>query len=216
MEGAVIIKGKASISGYPTLTKALQLLLDMVVRWSSTYKMIHRAELSSLKEHINTFIYELALEERDLDKHRKMDALRLTPEEWNQVDVLIDILTYAYKAQQAFFSENEPTLHNATPALDKLNNAWSVQMNRPKYTQFLDALNTGIKKLATYYNKTSDSDAYVFSMCGMVPGLPNSSYTLVEMEGLAVDDGWGVNDGWEEDGQGDGEQLLPNFSPIFL
>ncbi|THU82732.1 hypothetical protein K435DRAFT_690979, partial [Dendrothele bispora CBS 962.96] len=144
-------------------TKALQLLLDMVVRWSSTYKMIHRAE--SLKEHINTFIYELALEERDLDKRRKMDALRLTPEEWNQVDVLIDILTHADKAQQAFSSENEPTLHNAIPALEKLHSAWSVRMNRPKYTQFSDALNAGINKLATYYNKTSDSDAYVFSMC---------------------------------------------------
>ncbi|KAE9387698.1 hypothetical protein BT96DRAFT_477262 [Gymnopus androsaceus JB14] len=44
----------------------LQLLLDMAVRWSSTYVMLDHAE--KLKPFIDTFIYEIGLSEKNLEK----------------------------------------------------------------------------------------------------------------------------------------------------
>ncbi|KAG2741726.1 hypothetical protein P692DRAFT_20750099 [Suillus brevipes Sb2] len=52
-----------------------QLLLDMKVRWLSTYVMVNHAE--SNKEHVNVFVYEMGLQERDLTKQAKIDFLTL-------------------------------------------------------------------------------------------------------------------------------------------
>ncbi|KAF5337979.1 hypothetical protein D9758_014306 [Tetrapyrgos nigripes] len=127
-----------------TTNKALQLLIDMVF--------------------VDVFLYELSREEKDVTKRRKIDGLALSNDEWIQVNTLIDLLTHADSAQQAFSSEHEPTLHNAIPALERLHIAWEKRKSKTKYTKFTDALNAGVDKLGNYYNKTSDSDAYVFSM----------------------------------------------------
>ncbi|KAF5343868.1 hypothetical protein D9758_015885 [Tetrapyrgos nigripes] len=145
-----------------TTNKALQLLIDMVVHWSSTYTMLHRAE--KLRKFVDVFLYELSREEKDVTKRCKIDGLALSNDEWIQVNTLIDLLTHADSAQQAFSSEHEPTLHNAIPALERLHIAWEKRKGKTKYTKFTDALNAGVDKLGNYYNKTSDSDAYVFSM----------------------------------------------------
>ncbi|KAF5345550.1 hypothetical protein D9758_012006 [Tetrapyrgos nigripes] len=145
-----------------TNSKALQLLLDMVVRWSSMYTMLHWAE--ALKEFIKAFIYELSQEEKDLTKQHKIDALSLSEQEWIEVDTFIDLLAHANKAQQAFSSEHDPTLHTALPALEKLHSAWEKCMSKLKYCKFMQAMQAGADKLEGYYNKTSDSDVYVFSM----------------------------------------------------
>ncbi|KAF8800900.1 hypothetical protein BYT27DRAFT_7312447 [Phlegmacium glaucopus] len=60
--------------------KPVQLLLDMKVCWSSMYVMLNRAD--SRQEQINTFIYDLGLKEENLEKLKKVDALKLSGEEW--------------------------------------------------------------------------------------------------------------------------------------
>ena len=85
----------------------VNLLLDMKVRWSSTYVMLHRALSRSqegpfvsfstplvLWQHqsVNEFIYGLGLKEATADQRRKTSALVLSEEEWTRVHLFCNIL----------------------------------------------------------------------------------------------------------------------------
>ncbi|KAF5340819.1 hypothetical protein D9757_009868 [Collybiopsis confluens] len=138
-----------------------QLLLDMAVRWSSTYVMLHRVQ--ELKAFIPTFIYKIGMAEKDIHKRRAIDKLNLSDEEWERVDAMLGILAHADHAQQAFSSENEPCLHIGLPALEALHHAWSKQLLKEKYSLFTDALNAGISKISEYYDRTGNSSAYCYT-----------------------------------------------------
>ncbi|KAF8233520.1 hypothetical protein L208DRAFT_1266521, partial [Tricholoma matsutake] len=56
-----------------------QLLLDMAMRWSSTY-------------FVDTFVYEIGREEKDLSKRKKIDDLRLSDAEWERIGLFNDLL----------------------------------------------------------------------------------------------------------------------------
>ena len=72
---------------------------------------------------------------------------------------------YADVAQQAFSSDAGTTLHLAIPALETLHKAWSSRAGRSKYARFAPALNAAAQKIDEYYEKTTDSPAYVMAMC---------------------------------------------------
>lgn len=42
-------------------------------------------------QHVNVFVYEMGLQERDLMKWAKIDYLRLTPNEWTHVGQFADL-----------------------------------------------------------------------------------------------------------------------------
>ncbi|KAJ3531266.1 hypothetical protein NM688_g7598 [Phlebia brevispora] len=142
--------------------RPLQLLIDMKVRWSSTYMMLHRAEMS--KHHVDVFVYEIAREENNLSKRAKLDNLKLEPEEWTRVTLFLELLGHADKAQQSFSSENISTLHLAIPALEALHKAWLSRADCVKYADFSDALYVATDKISEYYDKTELSDAYIVTM----------------------------------------------------
>jgi hypothetical protein len=73
-------------------------------------------------------------------------------------------LKHADNAQQAFSSDQNPSLHLAIPALEALHKAWSSRLVRPKYYHFKAPLQVAIDKIVDYYEKTGDSDAYIISM----------------------------------------------------
>ena len=56
-------------------------------------------------------------------------------------------------------------VHLALPALEVLHPAWTKQADRPKYCNFVLALNAGLEKIEEYYDRMADSDAYTFTMC---------------------------------------------------
>lgn len=68
-------------------------------------------------------------------------------------------------AQQAFSSERGSTLHLAIPALETLYKAWSSRAERPKYALFATSLNAAAAKVDEYYEKTTQSPAYIMAMC---------------------------------------------------
>ncbi|KAF8240617.1 hypothetical protein L208DRAFT_1514732, partial [Tricholoma matsutake] len=139
-----------------------QLLLDMAVRWSSTYVMTSRAEAK--RPFVDTFVYEIGREEKDLSKRKKIDDLFLSDAEWERIGLFNDLLAHADNAQQAFLSDKGSTLHLALPALEALHKAWTKRAERVKYIDFVPALNAGLAKIAEYYDRTADSDAYTFAM----------------------------------------------------
>jgi hypothetical protein len=88
----------------------LQLILDMKVRWSSTYLMLDHAERNKEVhhngliitssgthhdnlQHINNFIDKLCWEETDSAKRAKLRELKLSCEEWEQVNVFLGLLS---------------------------------------------------------------------------------------------------------------------------
>ncbi|KAF8336664.1 ribonuclease H-like domain-containing protein [Amanita rubescens] len=139
-----------------------QLLMDMKVRWSSTYVMLERAE--SLKDEVDYFVRRLGLQEKDSNKAQKLLTMQLSLTEWDRVRRLLSLLGHAEKAQQAFSSDQGPTLHLALPALEALHKAWSTRFSRTQYADFQDGLNAGIDKIIDYYDRSADSDAYIMAM----------------------------------------------------
>ncbi|KAG6895056.1 hypothetical protein C0992_003343 [Termitomyces sp. T32_za158] len=101
------------------VTKPVQLILDMKVRWSSMFRMLDRVDKN--KDHANN-------------------------------------------AQQAFLSDQVPTLHLAIPALEALHRAWSSHASRIKYTVFSTSLQAACQKIDDYYEKTTNSPAYIMAM----------------------------------------------------
>ncbi|KAI5992932.1 hypothetical protein EDD15DRAFT_2167604 [Pisolithus albus] len=130
----------------------LQLLIDMKVRWSSTFLMLRRA-------------LDLRKVKRDADKRRKIMELELTDAEWERVQHLLSLLSYAEKAQHAFSTEQGPTLHTALPALEALHKAWSSRKDSAKYVDFSSGLEAGLTKVNEYYERTATSDAHIMAMC---------------------------------------------------
>jgi len=128
----------------------------------------------------------MARDEPDRAKRAKLDALQLSDEEWERVKLFLSLLKvrsvhesvisslinsillgqhqHADAAQQAFSSENGPSLHLALPALEALHNAWSSRAQKDKYSHFEIPLDSAVETIAKYYDKTSTSDAFVLSM----------------------------------------------------
>jgi hypothetical protein len=85
--------------------------------------------------------------------------------EWNNVILFLQILDVSFlilvlgthrfrlflvqkadAAQQAFSSDNNPSLHLPLPALEALHSAWIDYSKNPKYRDFIGPLNEGIEK----------------------------------------------------------------------
>lgn len=88
--------------------RPVQLILDMKVRWSSTYFMLDRAEKKrevrrKLKfnliihlwtsQCVDSFVDDLRWEERDSAKRDKLRELKLTSEEWARVTTFLGLLS---------------------------------------------------------------------------------------------------------------------------
>ncbi|KAI5990906.1 hypothetical protein EDD15DRAFT_2169791 [Pisolithus albus] len=142
----------------------LQLLIDMKVRWSSTYLMLRRRLVLHLTvssnalmtlQDVDRFVRHISLQERDADKRRKIMELELMDAEWER---------YAEKAQHAFSTEQGPTLHTALPALEALHKAWSSRKDSAKYVDFSSGLEASLTKVNEYYEQTATSDAHIMAM----------------------------------------------------
>jgi hypothetical protein len=86
--------------------RPVQLILDMKVRWSSTYLMLDRAERKKdvrskysvmtiiyFSQCVDVFIDELRWEEQDSAKRDKIRELKLTSEEWARVNTFLGLLS---------------------------------------------------------------------------------------------------------------------------
>lgn len=86
----------------------VQLILDVKVQWSSSYLMLDRAEkkrmyitsskqisvfIASFLQCIDAFVDELCWEEHDSAKWDKIHELKLTSEEWVQVNIFLGLLS---------------------------------------------------------------------------------------------------------------------------
>ncbi|KAF7346742.1 putative AC transposase [Mycena sanguinolenta] len=141
---------------------AKQMILDMKVRWSSTYAMLDRGY--ELREAVDQFVSEIAANERDREKSDKLEALQLSADEWTRIDLFLNVLQSAQDAQHQFSSDLRSTLHLAIPALEKLHAEWTSKGSKEKYSPFHEAIEAALLKVNEYYQKTSNSNSYVLAM----------------------------------------------------
>ncbi|KAF8802671.1 hypothetical protein BYT27DRAFT_7215186 [Phlegmacium glaucopus] len=78
--------------------------------------------------------------------------------------MFLGLLAHANNAQQAFSSNQASTFHLAIPALEALHRAWFSRAEHPKYEQFAPALEAAYTKIDNYYEKTTESPAYILAM----------------------------------------------------
>ena len=116
-------------------------------------------------------------------REKKLKLMNLTPSEtdWRYVKHFTGILNvssvcigphYALPSsiqvpdsvQQSFSAEKFPSLHKVLPALEAVHSEWSKMAGLSKFDRFKPALQAGITKIETYYERTSFSSAYIFSM----------------------------------------------------
>lgn len=147
---------------HPARKQPLQLLLDMPVRWSSTYLMLERAD--HLKDDVDSFVHEIAAAERDRERRQKLMNLQLTDDEWFRICTLLALLGKSEQAQQSFSSDRGPAVHLALPALEALHKAWHSRSLKRDYVDFWEGLEAGVKKIAGYYEKSAESDVYIMAM----------------------------------------------------
>ncbi|KAJ6607651.1 ribonuclease H-like domain-containing protein [Mycena sp. CBHHK59/15] len=140
---------------------AKQMVLDMKVRWSSTYTMLDCGY--NLKEDVYKFVFEIAMDETG-EKRKKLAALQLTEAEWSRVDLFLNLLAFAEHSQHKFSSDLKSTLHVALPALEALHAGWTKCAADAKYSDFKDALEQALEKVDEYYQKTANSNTYMFAM----------------------------------------------------
>jgi hypothetical protein len=73
-------------------------------------------------------------------------------------------LKSAEKAQHAFSADKRSTLHLAIPALEGLHTSWTARRADVTYSDFWSALDPALEKVDEYYQKTANSNAYIFAM----------------------------------------------------
>ncbi|KAG6851447.1 hypothetical protein C0991_009084, partial [Blastosporella zonata] len=117
-----------------------------------------------LRQHVDTFLHELHRKELNRDKCAKLDALKLTDKEWEQVSLFCSLLSHANKAQQAFSSAQAPTLFDAIPAIKALYQAWSSCGSKTKYFSLKFAITASMEKVNEYYIKSADSKAHIMAI----------------------------------------------------
>ncbi|KAJ7715225.1 hypothetical protein DFH07DRAFT_785644, partial [Mycena maculata] len=113
---------------------------------------------------VHQFISEIAANERDREKSDKLEALQLTADEWNRIDLFLNVLQSAQDAQHQFSSDLRSTLHLAIPALEKLHAEWTSKGSKEKYFPFHEAIEAALSKVDEYYKKTGNSNSYVLAM----------------------------------------------------
>jgi hypothetical protein len=95
------------------VSSPVQLLLDMKIRWGSTYVMLNRVEInrevrilfyftskiqSNLYhlKNVDDFVLEMGKLEKNSAKRKKILALELNDDEWKRVGLFCDLLSVSY------------------------------------------------------------------------------------------------------------------------
>ncbi|KAK6971523.1 HAT family dimerization domain-containing protein, partial [Favolaschia claudopus] len=132
--------------------KDLQLLRDVVTRWSSTLLMVERAIL--LRQAIDQFLSRNEFEE--LHKYRLSDS------EWDALDVFKKILEVPHAFQQRLSAEKTPTLSYALPAFEAMASRWErMQEDRPEVSNIIQQ---GLDKLGSYQDRLERVPACTLAM----------------------------------------------------
>ncbi|KAF5367905.1 hypothetical protein D9757_011237 [Collybiopsis confluens] len=128
----------------------LQLLLDIDIRWSSTYIMINRALV--LRPALSQFFTN--------EDYRHLHTL--SADDWVFLKDIRDVLEVPHLFQQRLSAQKTPTLCWALPSFAAMVEEYKSQMQRFPY--LTDVIQAGIDKLNNYYQRLYNIPAYILAM----------------------------------------------------
>ncbi|KAJ7886634.1 hypothetical protein B0H14DRAFT_2563309 [Mycena olivaceomarginata] len=151
--------------------KDLELLLDVITRWSSTLLMIERA----LDLH----------EASDIHQFAELDKYALDDDEWKALGVFKKVLAVPHAFQQRLSAEKTPTLSNALPAFEAMISVW--ERIQPENPEVADIIQKGLDKLGTYQERMDRVPAYTLAMLAVDIQVVNPAVKLRWFAKLRLD-----------------------------
>ncbi|KAH9988499.1 hypothetical protein BJV77DRAFT_1070053 [Russula vinacea] len=77
-----------------------------------------------------------------------------------KMELMHEVLWETAKAHQSFSSSQDPTVWQAIPVLEFLQEAWSTMSAHPRFLDISDAINHGLKNLNKWYQKLDETNVY--------------------------------------------------------
>ncbi|KZT35684.1 hypothetical protein SISSUDRAFT_136651 [Sistotremastrum suecicum HHB10207 ss-3] len=100
----------------------------------------------------------LYIRETDTTKKAGLAKLQIKASEWVEVKSIIYVLSLA------FSSDNNPSLHYATPALEGLHCPWNACLDNQKLQPYRNAIEIGLDTVKEYYDRAADPDTPLFAI----------------------------------------------------
>ncbi|KAF8209893.1 hypothetical protein K438DRAFT_1753508 [Mycena galopus ATCC 62051] len=104
---------------------------------------------------VDGWVKEAIWKEKSVEKKAKIEAMMLDSDDWTYVP---------NDVQQMGSAEKYPCLHLVIPALEQVHHRWKKLRDRPEYSKLHDAIQAGMDSIETYYDRTSECDAYLMAM----------------------------------------------------
>lgn len=142
-----LVAGGKAIGAYTC--DALELIRDMVVRWSSTYNMIDR---------FFTMIQPIT------DFAKTKELRQLEPAEMDILQDILAILELFHAVQELLSSERTPTLAVALPAYEEVLAALSGYIQEDSFPNLSHAISAAINKLDRYVKIARTNPVYAIAM----------------------------------------------------
>ncbi|KIJ35444.1 hypothetical protein M422DRAFT_262406 [Sphaerobolus stellatus SS14] len=134
----------------------LELLLNVVTRWSSTYFMLHCA--CKLRKALDAIV-------QHWDYSEVLSKFKVSEAGWKRIELILNILEKAHIGQQMLSGDRYPTLYKAIPALEHLQAEWETLQDKYEEDHPVKVvLQAGLDKLGIYYLKMESTDAYAIVM----------------------------------------------------
>ncbi|GLB42145.1 putative hAT family C-terminal dimerisation region [Lyophyllum shimeji] len=141
--------------------KGCHLLLIKWVRtrWGSMFDLIDRVITN--RAAINKFC-AVADDSNKVPnlKNKKYADYKISPEEWDMLELIREVLQEPRDAQAQFSSETMPTVARTLPILECLQERWENFADLFKFARVKAAIMKGLEKIRKWYTKTDDSDMY--------------------------------------------------------
>ncbi|KDQ05496.1 hypothetical protein BOTBODRAFT_122732, partial [Botryobasidium botryosum FD-172 SS1] len=135
-----------------------ELVLDLGIRWSSTYLMLQR---------LHQLLFLARPSQKEVRKHA------LLPVDWVLLEHVTEALKVPHQVQQVMSSESTPSLSMVVPAMEAMVEGWrKLELELPHLQPMIMP---GRAKIEQYLSGMRNSKAYVIAMCKCYPSpLPST------------------------------------------
>ncbi|KAG2037929.1 hypothetical protein BDR03DRAFT_817583, partial [Suillus americanus] len=93
-------------------------------------------------------------------RKKQYSDFKLSQSDWFQLSLLHKVLQEPANATQSFSSSKDPTVWQAIPVLEFLQQSWQNMAADDKFSSVADALHAGLKNLGKWSQKTDKTDVY--------------------------------------------------------
>ncbi|KIK78943.1 hypothetical protein PAXRUDRAFT_16598 [Paxillus rubicundulus Ve08.2h10] len=141
----------------------LQLIKWIRTQWGSMYDLIEHLVTNQAAVDKFCLIADASSKVPNLKK-KKYSDYTISPNEWEMLDLIQEVLKEPREAQSSFSSESGPTVWRVIPTLELLQDCWETLAKMKKFEKLKVAIEKGLAKLRKYYTLTDQSNVYFIAL----------------------------------------------------